>query len=60
MGEHKKSSAQPVEISKLDNVYVHMTGMGVSHSVFIVRNDTDEDKKALEKYRVLDQSDLDK
>ena len=60
MGENKKSSANPVEISKLENVFVHAVGMGVSHSVFIVKNDTDEDKKALEKYKILDQSDLDK
>ena len=60
MGEFKKSSANPVEITKLDPVYVHATGMGVSHSVFIARNDSDEDKKALEKYKVLDQTDLDK
>jgi len=60
MGEFKKSSAQPVEVTKLDHVHVLATGMGVSHSVFIARNDTDEDKKGLEKYKILDQSDLDK
>lgn len=60
MGENKKSSANPVEITKLDSVFIHEVGMGVSHSVFIARNDTEEDKKALEKFRVLDQSDMDK
>merc|ERR1711884_915836 len=60
MGENKKSSAQPTEVSKLDSVYVHSVGCGVSHSCFIVRNDTDADKKALEKLKVLDQSELDK
>ena len=60
MGEFKKSSAQPVEVTKLDHVHVLAAGMGVSHSVFIARNDTDEDKKGLEKYKILDQSDLDK
>lgn len=60
MGENKKSSAQPVEITKLDGVYVLACGMGVSHSVFIARNESDEDKKALEKFKILDQSDLDK
>jgi len=59
MGENKKSSAQPVEITKLDSVYVHAVGMGVSHSVFIARNEKDEEKKALEKFKLLDQSDLD-
>lgn len=60
MGENKKSSAQPTEITKLDSVYVHSVGCGVSHSCFIVRNDTEADKKALEKFKVLDQSELDK
>ena len=59
MGEYKKSSAQPLEITKLEGVHVLACGMGVSHSVFIARNDTDADKKALEKYHSLDQSDLD-
>jgi hypothetical protein len=34
--------------------------MGIAHSVFIARCDSDEDKKALEKYDILDQSALDK
>jgi hypothetical protein len=60
MGENKKSSAQPVEITKLDKVYVHACGMGIASSLFIVRNDTDEEKAALDKFLILDQSDLDK
>ncbi len=60
LGENKKSSAQPVEIKTLDKVYIHMCGMGIAHSVFIARCDTDEEKKALEKYEILDQSALDK
>jgi len=60
MGENKKSSAQPLEVTKLENVYVQACGMGVSHSVFIARNESEEDKKALEKYKILDQSELDK
>ena len=34
--------------------------MGVAHSIFIARVDSDEEKKAIEKYDILDQSDLDK
>ena len=60
MGEHKKSSAQPVEITKLDGVHVLSVGMGISHSVFIARNETDADKKALDKFQILDQSEMDK
>ena len=59
MGENKKSSAQPVEITKLGDAYIHALGSGISHTVMIARNDTDEDKKALEKFEILDQSDLD-
>ena len=60
MGENKKSSAQPVEVKTLDKVYIHQCGMGISHSLFIARCDSDDDKKALEKYDILDQSSLDK
>jgi len=60
MGENKKSSAQPVVIKTLDKVYIHQCGMGVSHSLYIARCDTDDDKKALEEYDILDQSALDK
>jgi alpha-tubulin suppressor-like RCC1 family protein len=60
MGENKKSSAQPVEIKTLDKVYILQCGMGISHSLFIARCDSDDDKKAIEKYDVLDQSALDK
>eukprot|EP00096_Caligus_rogercresseyi_P007137 TRINITY_DN246_c0_g1_i1.p1 TRINITY_DN246_c0_g1~~TRINITY_DN246_c0_g1_i1.p1 ORF type:complete len:446 (+),score=137.97 TRINITY_DN246_c0_g1_i1:423-1760(+) len=59
-GERKKSSANPVEIKTLDKAYVIKTGMGISHSLFIVRNSSDEDKKAIEDFDILDQSDMDK
>ena len=60
MGENKKASAAPVEIKTLDKVYCLDVGMGVSHSIFVARNETEADKKAIESYDVLDQSDLDK
>ena len=60
MGENKKSSANPVEIKTLDKVHVLECGMGISHSIFIARNETEADKKAIESYDVLDQSELDK
>ena len=60
MGENKKSSAQPVEIKTLDKVYILQCGMGIAHSIFIARCDTDEEKKAVEKYDILDQTSLDK
>lgn len=60
MGDMKKSSANPVEVTKLDGVHILACGMGISHSVFIARNETEEDKKAIEKFKILDQSDQDK
>merc|ERR1712142_649361 len=59
MGENKKSSACPVEVKSLDKVYVLDVGMGVAHSIFLARNETEADKKAIESYDVLDQSSLD-
>ena len=60
MGDMKKSSANPVEVTKLDGVHILACGMGISHSVFIARNEAEEDKKAIEKFKILDQSDQDK
>jgi hypothetical protein len=34
-------------------------GAGYSHSLFIVRNQTEQDKKEIEKFPVLDQSKMD-
>jgi len=58
-GDMKKSSAQPVEIKTLDKVNVLECGMGIAHSVFIARNESEEDEKAISSYGILDQSDLD-
>merc|ERR1712117_515075 len=58
LGENKKASAAPVEIKTLDKVYCLDVGMGVSHSIFVARNETEADKKAIESYDVLDQATL--
>ena len=55
----KKSSAQPVEVKTLDKVYVLECGMGIAHSIFIARNESEADQKAIEAFKILDQSDLD-
>jgi len=60
LGENKKSSAAPVEIKTLDKIYPLDVGMGIAHSIWLARNETEADKKAIESYDVLDQSDLDK
>merc|ERR1711894_270231 len=59
LGDMKKSSAQPVEIKTLDKVHVLECGMGIAHSIFIARNENEEDEKAISTYGILDQSDLD-
>jgi len=55
----KKSSANPVEIKTLDKVHVLECGMGIAHSIFIARNESEADEKAISTYGILDQSDLD-
>ena len=55
-GEKKKSSAQPTVLETLESVYVLRVGAGPAHSLFIVRNSSDKDKEALNKFTVLDQS----
>ncbi len=41
------------------NVLCYRVGAGYSHSLFIVRNQTEQDKKEIEKFPVLDQSKMD-
>jgi len=57
-GIKKKSSANPMIIDTLGKAYVLRIGAGPSHSLFLVRNQTDADKKAIEAFPVLDQSNL--
>jgi len=55
-GEKKKSSASPTVVETLADVYVLRVGAGPAHSLYIARNSSDQDKKNLEKFKVLDQS----
>ena len=57
-GDKKKSSANPMMVDTLADVYVLRVGAGISHSLYIVRNSSDADKAALEKFKVLDQSNM--
>jgi len=57
-GLKKKASAAPMILTTLEKVYVLRVGAGTSHSLFIVRNQTDKDKKDLEAFPVLDQSNM--
>ncbi|XP_019637829.1 PREDICTED: protein RCC2 homolog [Branchiostoma belcheri] len=53
-GENKaKSSTIPKEVKTLDGVYIHRVSCGYGHTIFIARNDSEEDKakiKALPEY----------
>ena len=57
-GDKKKSSASPMVIDTLADVYVLRVGAGIAHSLYIVRNSSDADKAALEKFKLLDQSNM--
>jgi len=58
-GPKKKSSAQPCIIETMSKFYVLRVGCGLCHSLLIVRNKSDAEKKAVEALAVLDQSDRD-
>lgn len=47
-----KSSTIPKEVKPLEGIYVHQVSCGYSHTLFIARCDTDEEKAALEKLPV--------
>jgi len=58
-GMKKKSSAAPCLIDTLSKFYVLRVGCGYSHSVFILRNKSDQDKANIAALEVLDQSNRD-
>jgi hypothetical protein len=60
MGEHKKSSAAPLEVKTLSGVFIKQVAMGVAHSLFLACPKNEAEQKKLESYPVLDQQDLDK
>jgi len=43
-----KSSTQPKEVKLLGGMYIHKVACGYGHTLYIARNDTDEEKKMLE------------
>lgn len=58
-GVKQKSSSAATILNTLENVHVIKVGAGYSHSLFIVRNQTEKDQKEMEKFPVLDQSNMD-
>ena len=53
MGEKKKSSAAPMIVTTFKDLHVIDIGLGYMHGVFVVRDETDKDKKELEKFPLL-------
>lgn len=53
MGEKKKSSAAPLIVTTFKDLHVIDIGLGYMHGVFVVREETDKDKKELEKFPVM-------
>ena len=43
-----KSSSKPKEISDLEDCHVQSIAMGTAHTLFLVSNETDAEKSALE------------
>lgn len=50
MGESRKSSAAPMILKSLQDVYAYRCGLGYMHATFIVRDETTKDKAAIEKF----------
>ena len=50
MGEKVKASASPKIVTTLKDVYCYRAGLGYMHSLYIVRDDTEKDGKAIEKF----------
>ena len=48
LGEMRKSSTTPVEVKALDGIYVEQISCGISLTLFIARDKTDEEKSKLE------------
>ncbi|XP_034255029.1 protein RCC2 homolog [Thrips palmi] len=48
LGEMRKSSTTPLEVKALDGVYVEQISCGMTHTLFIARDKTDEEKQKIE------------
>jgi len=53
MGEKKKSSGSPLIVTPFKDMHVYRLGLGYMHGIFVVRSETDKDKKEIEKFPVL-------
>lgn len=49
-GENKpKSSTTPQEVKPLDGIHTYSVAMGHGHTLYVARDETEEDKKKIEK-----------
>jgi len=56
--DENKSSSQPKFVNGLDSCLVTAVACGMGHTLFIIRNEDDEDAKALKKVGKVDESDI--
>ncbi|XP_046983465.1 protein RCC2 homolog [Schistocerca americana] len=49
LGELRKSSTTPMEVKALEGVYVKQVSCGMGHTMFIARNDSEQDEARLAK-----------
>ncbi|KAJ1525422.1 hypothetical protein ONE63_010236 [Megalurothrips usitatus] len=48
LGETRKSSTTPLEVKSLDGIYVEQIACGMTHTLFIARDKSDEEKQNIE------------
>ena len=53
LGEKQKSSSNPKIVTTLDKVYVYKTGLGYLHAVYIARDETEDDRKEIGKFPLM-------
>jgi len=58
MGEKVKSSAAPKIVSTLDNLYCIKVGLGLMHSLYIVRDESDREKATIKKFPTMKLEDV--
>merc|ERR1712142_282105 len=54
MGKMKKASAPPMLIKTLSDLFVLRTGQGYMHNCFIVRDQSENDRAAIEKFPTME------
>lgn len=48
LGENRKTAPAPTEVKKLDGIHIHQLTCGYSHTLFIARQDSEEEQNKLE------------